>query len=289
MSTANTAVVAEPDWQRLPARLGGTVLIIGRPGLGKTPLVGYLAEQLTAQGHSVGVLSTDMGQAAVGAPTCLALSLGSPWQRPTASWFIGDTTPVANLLPTVVGAAQLAHRARQQGVQILLVDTTGLVDGPLGCVLKYHKTVAIGVDHVVALQRESELELLLALLQKTCRSVHRLRPTPEARDRGASERKQYREARFLAHFQGGAVLALDSSKFLNLDWALGHGCGSTLPRRGTVMGLIDHDGFCPALGMLEAIRSHRLLMFTNWRNPDAVAWVQAGKVQLGQQCEELSR
>src|SRR5262249_34520158 len=145
-------------------------------GLGKTSFVHHLAEQLTAEGRPVGVLSTDMGQASVGVPTCLGLSLTPPWQIPAASWFIGDTTPAGSLLPTVVGAARLARYAREQGVQAILVDPSGLVAGPTGFVLKYHKAIAMGVDHVIALQREAELELLLALLEKACHSVHRLHP-----------------------------------------------------------------------------------------------------------------
>jgi polynucleotide 5'-hydroxyl-kinase GRC3/NOL9 len=223
MSTPSAAIVPGSDWRPLRAQVVGTVLVIGKPGLGKTSLVRYLAEHLTAEGQRVGVLSTDMGQASVGVPTCLGLGLTAPWQEPAASWFIGDTTPVGNLLPTVVGAAQLARRACQRQIQTLLVDTTGLVDGPLGCVLKYHKSVAIGVDHVIALQQESELETLLAVLQRTCRAVHRLRPTAAARDRSLAERKQYREKRYRAHFQGGVVVEFDLRQLLNADWTLGLG------------------------------------------------------------------
>jgi polynucleotide 5'-kinase involved in rRNA processing len=286
MISESTTVVS--GWQQLRGSLGGTVLVIGRAGLGKTTLVHYLAEQLTAEGQKVGVLSTDMGQPLVGVPTCLGLSLTPPWQKPAASWFIGDTTPVGNLLPTVVGAAQLAQCARRECVQSLLIDTTGLVDGPLGSVLKYHKAVAVGVDHVVALQHQSELEWVLAVLQKACRSVHRLHPAPEARDRSPSARKQYRERRFMSQFRDGAVLAFDPNTLLNLDWMPASG-SRPLPPPGTVMGLIDHRGFCLGLGLLEEIRPDRLLMFTNWRDRDAVAWVQAGKIQLSQEGKEISR
>jgi polynucleotide 5'-hydroxyl-kinase GRC3/NOL9 len=289
MNTANTAIVPGADWHPLRAQLRGTVLVIGKPGLGKTSLVRYLAEQLTTEGCRVGVLSTDMGQASVGVPTCLGLSLTPPWQEAAASWFIGDTTPVGNLLPTVVGAAQLTRRAHQQQVQTLLVDTTGLVDGPLACVLKYHKSVAIGVDHVVALQRDSELEMLLAVLQPTCRAVHCVHPTAAARDRSPGERKQYRETQFLAHFQGGVIVEFDLGRLLNPDWTLGLGPQRAVPRPGTVVGLINQDGFCLGLGLLEEIGPDRTLVFTNWRNRDAVTWVQVGKVRLTQHGEEISR
>jgi len=290
MSTGTDFIVAPPDWLQLRARLDqGTVLLIGQPGLGKTWFVRHLAEQLAAEGQNVGILSTDMGQTSFGVPTCLGLSLVPPWQQPAALWFIGDTTPVGNLLPTVIGTAQLVERARRQRVQTLLIDTTGLVHGPLGRVLKYHKAVAIGVDHLVALQRSSELEPLLALLHGHCRSIHRLRPAPEARDRSPSERKQYREARFQAHLRGGDILEFDPGRLLNLNWALGPSSERALPSPGTVVGLLNREGFCLGLGLLEEVQLDRLLVFTSWRDRDAITWVQVGKVQLSPRGEEISR
>ena len=267
----------------------GTVLVIGKPGLGKTALVRYLAEQLAGQGRTVGLLSTDMGQASVGVPTCLGLSLAPPWQTPAASWFVGDTTPVGNLLPTVVGTARLVNYARQQQIQILLIDTTGLVDGPLGHVLKYHKAVAIRADHVVAIQHNSELEPLLALLQGVCRTIHRLAPAAEACDRSLSERKRYRQTRFQAHFREGGILEFKPSQLLGLDWMPGPASENSRPLPGTVVGLLDRQGFCLGLGLLDEMWPERLPVFTSWRDPEAVRWVQIGKVRLTPWGEELSR
>jgi polynucleotide 5'-kinase involved in rRNA processing len=268
--------------------LQGTVLVIGKPGVGKSWLVLELAEQLAARGQKVGLLSTDMGQASVGVPTCLGLSLAAPWQEAVALWFIGDTTPVGNLLPTVVGTAQLVQYACRLQVRTLFIDTSGLVEGPLGRLLKYHKAVALGlVDHLIALQRNSELEPLLALLRERCRVIHRLFPAAEARDRNPSERKQYREARFRSHFQGGAILEVDPSRLLNLDWTVGP--GRAVPAPGTVAGLLNAEGFCLGLGLVRQLKSDRLLLLTRWRDRDAVAWVQTGKIQLNSEGQEVSR
>jgi polynucleotide 5'-hydroxyl-kinase GRC3/NOL9 len=289
MNSEPYPIVPGPDWERLCAQLReGIVLVIGKPGLGKSCLVRYLAEQLTAQGHTIAVLSTDMGQASVGVPTCLGLSLAPPWQEPAALWFIGDTTPVGNLLQTVVGTVRLVERVRQQA-QILLIDTTGLVDGPLGRVLKYHKAVAIRADHLVALQRGPELEPLLALLQGVCRTIHRLAPAAEARDRAPNERKHYRETRLQAHLQGGTLVDFQPSQLLSLDWMPGPSSEGPGVLRGTVVGLLDRQGFCLGLGLLDEMPPNRLSVFTRWRDPDAVAWVQVGKLRLTPGGEKWSR
>src|SRR5205814_111877 len=132
-------------------------------------------------------------QSSVGVPTCLGLALTPPWTAASALWFVGDVTPIANLLPTVTGTARLASLARSRGADVVLVDTTGLVDGPIGRVLKYHKALACGADQVIALQRDTELEPLLSLLEGPCRELHRLTSPPEARDRTFTERRLYRE------------------------------------------------------------------------------------------------
>jgi polynucleotide 5'-hydroxyl-kinase GRC3/NOL9 len=290
MNSGTPSVLPIPAWERLCTGLDkGTVLVIGKPGLGKTCLVRYFAEQLAAQGRMVGVLCTDMGQASVGVPTCLGLSLTPPWREPAASWFIGDTTPVGNLLQTVVGTVRLVEYSRQQQVPILLIDTSGLVDGSLGRVLKYHKAVAIRADHLVAIQRDAELEPLLALLQGVCRTIHRLAPAAEACDRSPSERKHYRETRLQAHFREGVTLEFRPNQLLSLDWMPGPSAERSRPLPGTVVGLLDRQGFCLGLGLLEEIRPDRLPVFTSWRDPEAVSWVQIGKVRLTPWGEELSR
>ncbi len=61
MTTGTTTIIPSSQWQRLTDRLNqGIVLVIGKPGSGKTWLVSYLAEQLAAQGQKVGVLSAGM-------------------------------------------------------------------------------------------------------------------------------------------------------------------------------------------------------------------------------------
>jgi polynucleotide 5'-kinase involved in rRNA processing len=196
---------------------------------------------------------------------------------------------VGNLLPTVVGTARLVERARQLHTQTLLVDTTGLVDGPLGRVLKYHKAVAVGVDHLIAIQRDTELEPLLALLQGVCRTIHRLHPAAQARDRLVSERRHYRATRFRAYFAAGAIMNFNSSQLLGFDWTPGPSSEKALPRAGTVLGLLNREGFCLSLGLLDKLEPGRLSLVTPWQDRDAVTWIQPGKIQLNQNGEESSR
>jgi polynucleotide 5'-kinase involved in rRNA processing len=266
----------------------GTVLLIGCPGTGKSQLARYLTHRLAQEGRTVGLLSADMGQATLGVPACLGLALLPPWDQPDGLWFVGDTTPVGNLLPAVVGAVRLAERARQAGAQAVVVDTTGLAQGSVGHVLKYHKVAALAPEHVVALQQADELEPLLTLLAGLCPSLYRLRPAAEAHDRSASERKQYREDRFRRHFQGAEVIPFPPDRLVNRDWSVGGLAAGQLPVPGTLVGLLDSHGFCLGLGLLEEAGPSRLGVYTSWRRPEAVARLQLGRLRLTRQGEELS-
>jgi polynucleotide 5'-hydroxyl-kinase GRC3/NOL9 len=287
--TSAPALTIGPGWEALRDRLDrGTALVIGSPGLGKSHLVRFLAAEWAARGRRVGLLSADMGQAMVGPPACQGLALAPPWQEAAALWFVGDTTPTGNLLPAVVGAARLAERARREGAEVVLIDTTGLAVGPLARVLKYHKALAVGADHVVAVQRDVELEPLLAMLEGPCPAIHRLAPVAPAFNRDPLERKASREARFLVHLQGGAVVDFPPARLIGLDWAPDPLSRGQFPTPGTVVGLLDHQGFCLALGVIEEARPSRLAVYTAWRNAQAVNRVQLGRLRLSRQGEELT-
>jgi polynucleotide 5'-kinase involved in rRNA processing len=267
----------------------GTILVIGQPGTGKSYLACYLTAHLAERGESVGLLNTDTGQASVGVPACLGLSLAPSWEKASALWFIGDTTPVGNLLPTVVGAGQLVRRARQAGAQTIIVDTSGLVEGPLGRVLKYHEAAATEANQIVAVQRAGELESLLVLLAGICPVIHRLTAVAQAQDRTPAERKAFRQARFQAHLQGGEVVMFPLDRLLGPDW-LPHPPGKSVPfPTGTVVGLLDSQGFCLGLGLIEpSARPGQLAVFTARREPAAIVRLQVGKLRLSREGQELS-
>jgi polynucleotide 5'-hydroxyl-kinase GRC3/NOL9 len=287
MRAESQSIVPGPGWAELAERLrgGGTVMLLGEPGTGKSSLAWWLVRQLDAEPGAAALLSADMGQASVGPPACLGLALARPWHGAEALWFIGDVTPVANLLPAVVGTARLTRRARQAGARAVVIDSCGLVAGGLGRVLQYHTALACGVDEVVGIQRADELEPLLRLLDGPCRAVHRLGAAPEARDRTAAERREYREGRFEAHFRNAKLRSLAPGLLLGPDWTP----GATLQRpAGTLVGLQDRQGHCLALGLMKELRPERLAVVTAWADLEAVAAVHLGKLRLNSYGQELA-
>jgi len=261
---------------------GRTVMVVGGPSSGKTAQAQELARALAGRGPAA-LVSADMGQQAIGVPTCTVLSMAEPYDRPDAMWFIGDVSPRGSMLPSVVGTAQLVRRAKAQGAQTVVIDTTGMIEGQPGFALKYHKALAAGVDAVVGLQRESELELLLEMLGGLCPMVHRMPVAAETHERSAAQRAAYRQERYAAYFEGAEPLRVDAGRLLGADWAPHPLRRQQFPLPGALVGLLDAEDFCLGIGLVEKLLPGKLVLFTPWTDADAVARMRLGKIRLDRQ------
>jgi polynucleotide 5'-hydroxyl-kinase GRC3/NOL9 len=86
--------------------------------------------------------------------------------REDALWFVGSTSPEGHLLQVVTAVESLYRMAREAGTDLVVVDSSGLVSGVHGQVLKYHKVELLRPDLVVGLQRGEELLPLLGVIQR---------------------------------------------------------------------------------------------------------------------------
>ncbi|MFQ5521466.1 MAG: Clp1/GlmU family protein, partial [Candidatus Methylomirabilia bacterium] len=146
---------------------GRVILIVGETDTGKTSFTTYLANSLVERGLRVGVVDADLGQSDIGPPTTVGLGLIN---RPVAHlgeaevrglYFVGSTSPQGHLLPAVIGSKRMVEKAFTMGIERVLVDTSGLVQGELGRTLKQHKIDLISPDLLFCLQRADECEHIL--------------------------------------------------------------------------------------------------------------------------------
>ena len=108
-----------------------------------------------------------------------------------------------DVLPVVTGARRMADRARALGARAIIVDTTGMVAGSAARALKAAKVDLLDPDWLVALQREDEVEHLLAPYRRRKRPrLLRLRPSRAVQPRSAEERRSNRERGFAAALAG---------------------------------------------------------------------------------------
>ncbi len=199
-------------YQSVVDRVAGTasvVMLLGALDSGKSTLGKALGAAGLAAGRVVAYLDADLGRKTVGPPTAVTMRmLHEPADlepdrlaRPDAISFVGATSPQGQLLPLVVGAGRLRGLAQAQGADLVVVDTSGLVSGVYGQILKYHKVELLEPDVVIGLARGEELDPILGIVRRFFPSeVVALPVLPDIRHTSIDERAQYREATFREYF-----------------------------------------------------------------------------------------
>jgi polynucleotide 5'-hydroxyl-kinase GRC3/NOL9 len=152
----------------------GVILLVGGLDSGKSTLASRIARASIEAGLQVGFLDADVGQSTVGPPATVGLRMCRSVQdmdpaslaRADRLAFVGATSPQGHLLPLVVGTRLLLDEAREQGADTIVTDTTGLVSGVYGQLLKFHKIAVLRPDLVVGLERGEELQPLLGVVRR---------------------------------------------------------------------------------------------------------------------------
>ena len=150
------------------------VAMVGGLDSGKTTLSREMVGAALENGRTPAYIDADLGQKTVGPPTTVGLKIIRSERDldpdvqvvPDACYFVGAITPQGNLLPVVTGVARLLELARAAGADFTVLDTSGLISGVYGQLLKYHKFELARPDLVIGLQRGGELEPLLGIVQR---------------------------------------------------------------------------------------------------------------------------
>jgi polynucleotide 5'-hydroxyl-kinase GRC3/NOL9 len=151
-----------------------TVVLVGGLDTGKSTLSRALLGAAVAAGRPAAFIDADVGQKTVGPPATVTLKhvRGPADLEPEALaredglWFVGSTSPEGHLLQVVTAVESVFRMARAGGAEFVVVDSSGLVSGVHGQVLKYHKVELLRPDLVVGLQRGEELLPLLGVIQR---------------------------------------------------------------------------------------------------------------------------
>ena len=257
----------------------GVALVIGRVNTGKSTLTRYLLQAALHAGLKALVVDTDLGQASIGPPTCMSLT---PWpDGPTNFRFVGATSPAGQLLQVTVGAKLLVERAREQGAGLVVVDTSGMVQGPQGTLLKRFKIELIRPRYLLVLQKGGELEGLLGKIPRPSgMELCRLPLSPDARPRSAAERTLYRQERFAAYFQEAAARWIDLRRPMRFLSGLP-------PRAGRVVGLINPAGETLGLGVMRRHAAERVELLTPVLESEPIRFLEVSGVRLDEDCREL--
>jgi polynucleotide 5'-hydroxyl-kinase GRC3/NOL9 len=232
----------------------GRVFVLGGVDTGKTTFARRLARAGVAAGHAVAIVDADVGQSTIAAPATVGLKivreeadLDDP--SPDAMSFVGSVSPRGHVLPLVAGSAKLVMRAIEMGARLIVIDTSGLIDGVAGQMLKLTKAELCRPHHAVALAHGGELEPINGVLRRFLSlDIIEVPVHPSTRVRTVDERAAHREQR-LAAFLGPQVYRwrVKTTVFLPSLPPMFE------PERldGLLVGVDDGEGNCLGLGILE--------------------------------------
>jgi polynucleotide 5'-hydroxyl-kinase GRC3/NOL9 len=253
----------------------GTVMMLGQVDVGKTTAATDLASAAVRAGVPTAVVDADTGQSDLGPPTTVGAGIVSgPVRRMSdipllAAVFVGDTSPQLLHGHLVDGSARLVALAQDRGSRVIVIDTTGWVEGAAGVAAKVREIARVHPRHLIAIQRDGEVEPILAKIPSTT-VAHRLRPSRFVRRRTSEERRAFRERMFARYFRGSRPFSLDV-RMVPADRPLWY-AGAWIPQarmladvpsdalRHLLVGLADAEGYLVALGTVTDVfpAAHRV-------------------------------
>ena len=134
------------------ARHARSVLFLGGLDAGKSTLARATAAFALRVGRRVAYIDADVAQKTVGPPATVGMKhirepddlIPERMSEADALGFVGSISPQDHLVPLVGALGRLRDRARNEGAELLIVDTGGEVSGIRGQLLKYYKVDSEG-------------------------------------------------------------------------------------------------------------------------------------------------
>ena len=251
---------------------GVTAYVVGVTDVGKTTVARALAEGL-AQDRPTAVVDADPGQAWLGPPTCVSTGWAGA-QTPLATRFVGDVTPAGHMLQTLAGVARLVARAREEGAEAVVVDSSGFVGSEPARAFQYHVIDLLEPGHLVAVGNEEADGILAPFRHRPGVIGHRLPPSPRVKPRSPETRRRHRAERLRAYFAGAR-----EHSFAGAELPL-HGRvpapGTVEPANGRVSALLDHRGFVLALAVALRLQPDETVVWAPSVAREDVASLEVG-------------
>lgn len=277
-----TDIVIPETWRALDVtRWRSPILIFGASDSGKSTFARYLYGRLAARRAKVAFIDADIGQSSFGLPATIVAAIGEgqgerdfPPHRARRMYFVGSNTPVGAITSVLLGLYRMRRFALREKVDVLLVDTSGLIDPFYGGVdLKWAKVELFRPCTVVALAREQELEPLLSPLRHLpdVNSVE-LPVCDAVRPRVTEARRAYRAGCYRAYFASAQRLPLVFNQL------------AVFPDRdftpGRLAALEGRDGFALALALVESANDVAIWLRTPWDGKAQVAALRLGNLRI---------
>lgn len=258
-----------------------SIMLLGEADTGKTTLAEGIGAFLSKDFKTAAV-DLDMGQSRIGPPTTVGWGFANgdaTWDEiaPEEIYFTGALSPPGSLVPTLIGAKRMAEGALLRAEKAV-IDTTGLVSGEIGTILKQYKIELLCPDIVIALERYGELGEIIDGFRSSDRpAIFRLKPPEAAQTKTGLQRAAYREQRFRGYFAGSRLIEVSLNE-VGLRYTGGRG-GEIA---GRLVSFRDPSQKDLALGIIEEKdeERERLIIRTPLKEGARYATIVVGRASI---------
>jgi polynucleotide 5'-hydroxyl-kinase GRC3/NOL9 len=266
-------IKVEEEWIKAKdefIKSGKKLIVIGCSDSGKSTFILYLANEIYKTGKKVGILDLDIGQSNIGPPGTIGFgivkkNLNSLLETESEKlYFIGDVSPKGNLLQMVVGGFKLLNEMEKYNLDYILIDTTGLVDGLIGEVLKQNKIEILNPDFIILFEENNERENLIKPFIFDNKIILRLKPSSNSIERTRLERIEYRNKRFREYFFNSKEFEI----YFKEENILTSNLKKFIPLQNSIVGFLDKDRFLICLGVLKKIDLDKNTIIVNLPESD---------------------
>lgn len=192
-------IIPLPEWEKIFNDINknkGVVIVIGATDSGKSTLIYYLISKFISNKKIITVVDADVGQSTIGLPGTISMkTFEKESDSYDNSWdimlYLGFINPSKNIKLVIESTNRLVNKSRELS-EFIIVDTTGLVSGIYGKILKTEKIKKINPDFIIAIQKGNELEHIVESLSISDKKLYKIQPSPFSRIRSRVERIKYR-------------------------------------------------------------------------------------------------
>jgi len=279
-------IVSEPEWETILRKLienKGVTVLVGASDTGKTYLARYLIKGLLINNIKVSLIDTDIGQSSLAIPGTISMKTFKILNdlddfSAEKMFFIGSVNAAKRISAIVEKTKKMVNLFKKES-DAIIIDTTGLVEGDIGKKLKLSKIKTVMPNHLIAVQRNDELEHILSDVENVY--IHRIHVSPHVKVRSREERISYRENRLKNYFEANITneytLERERVKFFYNDIELYMGDKYII--EGSVIGL-NHDENTIALGMVIGSDSDSIIFKSPVKSLKRVNRVVLGEISI---------
>jgi polynucleotide 5'-hydroxyl-kinase GRC3/NOL9 len=219
-----------------------TVVVVGGVDSGKTSFCTFLANEAVMKKWKTAVVDADLGQSDIGPPSTVGFNFVTEPVKDLFeidaqdAVFLGSTSPSSSINRVIDALTQIKDRIMKVGVDLLIINTDGWVEGEEAEAYKVRIVKEISPSIVVGMQQESELTPILDMLHNMKTLVV---DSPQLiQPRSREKRKILRELSYKKYLKSAKMQSLSFSWIELKDSILGAGGPLSHDRLKTLRKLI---------------------------------------------------